>query len=81
MSISTTDQVAPHGSGTPIVDLVVKDLIERKEFGTKKYGEPLMAHNGRSALIDAYQECLDLCIYLRQQIEESELSQTIILQS
>jgi hypothetical protein len=31
---------------------------------------PLQAHNGRNALIDAYQEALDLVVYLRQAIEE-----------
>lgn len=28
------------------------------------------AHNGRDALVDAYQEALDLTMYLRQAIEE-----------
>lgn len=32
--------------------------------------EPLQPHNGRNALIDAYQEALDLVVYLRQALEE-----------
>ena len=48
----------------------MKDLQERKAIGIARYGTPLQANNGRDALIDAYQEALDLCIYLRQVIEE-----------
>jgi len=35
-----------------------------------KYHTYLLTHNGRDALIDAYQEALDLAMYLRQAIEE-----------
>ena len=67
--LAIDQQAAPNGSGTPIVDLVINDMMVRKEFGTIKYGEPLKAHNGRDMLLDAYQEALDLCIYLRGEIE------------
>lgn len=53
-----------------ILDLVKKDLIDRAETGNKKYGTYLMSHNGRDALMDAYQEVLDLAMYLRQKIYE-----------
>lgn len=69
-NLSKLEQPTPKGEGTPIVDLVMQDLIDRKEFGNKKYGEPLKAFNGRNSLLDAYQESLDLCIYLRQLLEE-----------
>jgi hypothetical protein len=36
----------------------------------QRYGTLLQAGNGRDALVDAYQECLDLACYLRQAIEE-----------
>jgi hypothetical protein len=55
---------------TPIWDLVVADMQARNRSGTAKYGTPLQAHNGRDALVDAYQEALDLVVYLRQAIEE-----------
>lgn len=55
---------------TPILDLVVADLQERARVGLRKYGEPLRAFNGRSALQDAYEEALDLAMYLRQRLEE-----------
>lgn len=38
--------------------------------GRSKYGTPLQANNGRDPLVDAYQESLDLCVYLRQAIAE-----------
>ena len=53
-----------------VTDLVMLDLHERRKMGIKKYGNELQTHNGRDALIDAYQEALDLCLYLRQAIEE-----------
>lgn len=54
-----------------IHDLVIRDMEDRKAMGLKKYGTILQAHNGRNALIDAYQEVLDLAVYLRQKIEEN----------
>lgn len=53
-----------------IVDLVLSDLKDRAEAGLAKYGTYLRAHNGRDALVDAYQEAMDLVMYLRQAIEE-----------
>lgn len=53
-----------------IVDEVVSDLKARKQFGVDKYGTPLMSNNGRNALLDAYQEALDLCCYLKQALIE-----------
>lgn len=56
--------------GRPIWELVVEDMQERDRIGRERYGTPLQAHNGRDALVDAYQEALDLAVYLRQAIEE-----------
>lgn len=56
----------------PIWEMVVEDMVERDQVGRRKYGTPLQAGNGRNPLVDAYQEALDLCVYLRQAIEESE---------
>lgn len=54
----------------PIWELVVEDMQERDQVGRQRYGTPLQAGNGRDALVDAYQEALDLVVYLRQAIEE-----------
>jgi len=67
------EQSAPQHSDRPAIwDLVIKDMNDRNEQGTAKYGTPLQAFNGRNALWDAYQEALDLCVYLRQKIEEEK---------
>ena len=70
MSAATTTQPKPRGQDVIILDLVKQDLIARAEVGERKYGEKLKPFNGRSALVDAYQEALDLCMYLRQLIYE-----------
>ena len=64
-------QPAPVSNQRPAVwDLVMQDMKARNEFGKEKYGTPLQAFNGRDALKDAYEEALDLCVYLRTAIEE-----------
>ena len=71
MTDAATPQPAPQPGGAKIIDLVVGDLRERAEMGRAKYGTYLQAHNGREALVDAYQECLDQAMYLRQEITEA----------
>jgi hypothetical protein len=51
------------------------DIEARVAKGTKEYGEPLTSHNGRDALWDAYEEALDLAMYLRQAIEERDIGE------
>lgn len=64
-------QPAPEANGRPAVwSLVLADMAARDQEGRRKYGVPLQPHNGRDPLIDAYQEALDLCAYLRQAIYE-----------
>jgi hypothetical protein len=53
-----------------IADLVIADMEDRKAAGIAKYGVALQAGNGRDPLIDAYQEGLDLVVYMRQLIAE-----------
>lgn len=55
-----------------VLELVRKDLDDRARKGIVLYGVPLAPHNGRDALWDAYEEALDLCMYLRQAIEERD---------
>ena len=62
---------APNPNGNPhLWSLVIRDMLDRNAAGVAKYGTALQAGNGRDALMDAYQEALDLCVYLRQAIEE-----------
>jgi hypothetical protein len=73
MSKAASEQVGAMPSDRPnIADLVIQDMAARKALGIQRYGTPLQAHNGRDALLDAYQEALDLCVYLRQAIEERD---------
>ena len=48
------------------------DMLDRDTVGRKRYGTRLQPHNGRDALVDAYQEALDLVVYLRQAIYERD---------
>lgn len=80
-----TDQPPPQKSSGDVWKLVITDMEERRQLGIKRYGTPVQPHNGRDALIDAYQEVLDTAVYLRQAIEErhggnlnSELSKAVI---
>jgi hypothetical protein len=66
-------QPMPKAVDGPIMHhLVQQDLEARLQVGIKRYGQPLQPHNGRDALRDAYEEVLDLAVYLRQAIYESE---------
>ena len=56
-----------------IWDLVISDMKERDLIGAAKYRTNLQPFNGRDALVDAYQESLDLAVYLRQAIYERDL--------
>ncbi len=71
MTIADTHEPAPvHNDRPAIWPLVIADMQARDAEGRRKYGTPLQPFNGRAALVDAYQEALDLVVYLRQAIEE-----------
>jgi hypothetical protein len=68
-----SEQPSPKANDLPAVwGLVVADMNARDAEGRRKYGVPLQPHNGRDVLVDAYQEALDLCVYLRQAIYERD---------
>lgn len=67
------EQLPPQPSQGDVWLLVLKDMEERRKHGIEKYGVPVQPDNGRDPLVDAYQEALDLCVYLRQAIEERAL--------
>jgi hypothetical protein len=52
---------------TDIQDLVRTDIARRREVGIERYGQALQPNNGRDALLDAYEESLDLLMYLAQE--------------
>lgn len=72
------DQPLPIPNDNPSChDLVIADMEERKQFGLRKYNSLLQPHNGRSFLQDAYEEVLDLAVYLRGRIEEEKADGTV----
>lgn len=54
------------------VEPVQAAMRERKEYGLRKYGEVLHPDNGRAHGVDAEEEALDLCAYLRTWIAQAE---------
>lgn len=73
MRIATNEQPDPVPNEQPAVwDLVMADMRARDSVGLARYGTRLQPHNGRDALVDAYQEVLDAAVYLRQAIFERD---------
>jgi len=67
------DQPMPVANDKPAVwPIVMADMQSRHELGIKRYGTPLQPHNGRDTLRDAYEEALDLAVYLRTAIYERD---------
>jgi hypothetical protein len=69
MSNLIDPQPPPKNVGGDVWLLVLEDMAARRDFGLAKYGQPVQVGCGRDALIDAYQEVLDLAVYLRKEIE------------
>ena len=66
-------QPTPRINDKPILQLiVVDDIIKRLDLGIERYGTGLQADNGRDMLLDAYEEALDLCVYLRGMMYERD---------
>lgn len=51
---------------------VIADIEARRALGISRYGTALQPHNGRDALLDAYEEVLDLAMYLKQRLIEDK---------
>lgn len=58
------------GLGEGVIPLVLADMRDRDVVGRARYGTPLTSGNGRDHLIDAYQELLDSCVYLMNELDE-----------
>ena len=67
---AATPEPVPVGNGEIVLFEVMQDLMSRAQTGKEKYGTYLKTNNGRDALMDAYQEALDLAMYLKQKIME-----------
>jgi len=60
---------APPGAKS-VQDSLIEDIEARKQQGLRTYGTLLHPHNGRDALLDAYEEAIDLALYLKQALLE-----------
>lgn len=69
---NNTPQPKPQSGKKIVLFAVLNDFEQRAEMGKKKYGTYLETHNGRNALVDAYQEAMDLVMYLKQRLMEEE---------
>ena len=52
--------------------MVVKDMLERNEEGAKKYNRYLQTDCPDNLLQHAYEEALDLAVYLKTEIEKQK---------
>ena len=73
---ATKKQKTPTGNGADVTEQVINDLEARSVVGKKKYGTVLRTNNGRDALTDLYQELLDACCYMRQELMERKANET-----
>ena len=55
-----------------VTQQVIKDFRARTALGLKKYGRKLTTWDGRSSIIDRYEEILDEAQYTRKMITELE---------
>lgn len=61
------DEMRQHTASYNLVaNYTIKNMEERRRLGIERYGTPVQPFNGRDALVDAYQESLDLLVYLKQ---------------
>lgn len=78
MSAASTEQPPPvPRPGVQSIQAAVRaDLEERERLGIERYKTSLQPFNGRDALVDAYQEALDLAVYLKQALVERDGGQS-----
>jgi hypothetical protein len=58
------------GVDSDVISLVLGDMRDRDAVGQQRHGMRLTSGNGRDHLVDAYQELLDSCVYLMNELDE-----------
>ena len=58
--------------GMVVLPLVLTDLKDRAEMGRSKYNNDYRVHTRENPLREAYEEALDLVMYLRAAIAQGE---------
>lgn len=65
------DQPLPVPNEHPdIQSQVIADMEKRRKIGIERYGTALQPHNGRDSDLDAYEEAMNLTVYLKQRLVE-----------
>ncbi|MFI3218031.1 MAG: hypothetical protein QX189_02795 [Methylococcales bacterium] len=59
---------------------VVKDMLDRNEFGASKYNKYLDENTNENMLQHAYEEALDLAVYLKTRMLQEERNNSIAQQ-
>jgi hypothetical protein len=59
-----TDQPLPAPGGRPVQQILMDAIARRRDLGIRKYGRALETGNGRDMLTDAWEEAIDLLVYL-----------------
>lgn len=72
LSLNKKEPMPVKNDHSAVWDLVIGDMEQRDKIGAIRYGTRLQPFNGRDVLTDAYQEALDLVVYLRQAIYERD---------
>ena len=67
--LQKTNEMNKMNTPTGIEKLVCNDIAARQALGIKKYG-CTVAESPDDMLNHAYQEALDLCVYLKAEIEK-----------
>lgn len=68
------DQPLPKPGKLPVQQILIHAIEERREHGIRKYGRALETDNGRNALQDAWEEAMDLLLYLtRARLEHGDV--------
>jgi hypothetical protein len=60
------------GEGDGVWTQLIADMQARDQFGRQKYRTALHVEDGREGLVDAFQEALDLLVYLKKAILQRE---------
>lgn len=70
-----SERRGPDDDRPDVFTLLLNDIAERDRIGAAEYGGPLLPFDGRDSLRDAYEEVLDLAVYLRKELCEREARQ------
>lgn len=68
---ATTARVTDNPSLPVVHDLLMGDLVKRRDHGIRKYKVPLRPFDGNDPEVEIYQELLDAVLYFRQKIYEN----------